>query len=551
MSTQMKQPANRAPRGNAKQTIASTPEEARRNVRRAKFAYAEPRTPLELWEYFYNVYGIRIPTVACSEDKHAPMEALWAVHAEINSHTLLLANRGGSKTYSIVALLRMKCETRNDYQAVHVSAQRSQSRAAQKYLREFARDQVLGANMTTLSLSRAEWRNGASWEIFTGTASGVSGQHPQFLSVDELEFWSTDAYDQVLGLPVDRFGYKAQFVGFSTRQSASSLMHRLVSLAKRDITPTGRVPMKLYEWSCFETMKRCPSCVCIKGGRVVSNPREHCALWEFCKGEKGIKSDGWIPRSYYENLADNMTPEAFAVQYACTEPQTYGLVMHNYVPAYPTALDVHKGNHLDWVYQPELPLYVCHDPGEGHVSALVFYQIWRDRVFFFDEIVLEKCATIGPVKIALYERCLQKGYTLSPLVVVDPHRPDAMQDWRAGSVVGEGEGRAYSTATVDTKRDSYGVSYNATEPGYALVRALISNGRGHRRLFVHPQNCPRINTAMEQHAYKVAPKTKIPTQIPSKTFKDETDVVRYGCIHAVQTGALALFRDEKFAIFPN
>jgi hypothetical protein len=384
--------------------------------------------------------------------------------------------------------------------------------------------------MDTLTSKKAVWtQTNSQWKIVTGTQSGISGQHPNMLSIDEIEFMDTDALEQSWAVPVNKNGHKRLWTGFSTRQRSYGVMNMLTA----DIE-AGRRNLKLFQWSVFETMRRCESCVCIKGGQTVSDPDSACALWKYCHGKKGIKSSGWMPRDEIINLMGTMSQESVETQLLCLRPSTHGLVLPNFrheSAVIPNGLNF--GNYAEWTYTKELPLILWHDPAEGNKTVLLFAQYYKGRIFVFDEYIDDNCFTVGSVKIALEDILKKKGYNKPKYVVVDPHRRDAGKEWENGAESGIGVGHSYQVEFPSFEGPNN--VYEEIEPGLELLRTMICNGNGVRSIYVNPHQCPKLVTALKNNNYTTE-KGNILTQKSRQAakYKDEVDTMRYGVIHAVQ-----------------
>lgn len=435
-------------------------------------------------------------------------------------------------TYPASFITDMKCRLRPGYEAIHAGAIKTQAEVAQKYLLKFSQDPVLNPSFRGRpSATRAVWKNGSMWSIVTGSMGGVSGQHPRQLTLDEIEFWEVEALEQSYATPSPSEEYPAQHHCFSTSQRSFGAANYL-----RGAIENGEKDVKLYRWNCFETMQRCQTCECIKGGRVVSEPMSVCGLWDVCKGLKGTKSSGWIPRKEVERMRKTLSREAFETQFLCSRPSSHGLVLFNFEHKLSLPNDVHAGNLCRWGYTPDLPLFCAHDPAEGQKSVLFFFQIYAGKVFLFDEIIIDNCFSVSVVKKKLYEHCVDKGYNLDPLIIVDPHRKDAGEDWRAGVASGLGIGKSYRVDYPDMT-----TGYAKIEPGLELVRTLIANGAYERKFFVDVR-CKGVLNAIKEHHYKVTKTNEIiGAKEPDKPFKDEIDTIRYFLIWAaMQSGEMRI-----------
>lgn len=309
----------------------------------------------------------------------------------------------------------------------------------------------------------------------------------------------------------------------------SNSMSRLTSQIE-----AGLKDIKMYKWSCFETMQRCATCVAIDEhphGNDESR-QQSCALWKYCHGQKGIKATGWISRKDVIEMSKTLSDEGFETQFLCLRPSSHGLTCHNFIHEKISNNDVNAGNYADWTYDKSLPLFGMHDPAEGNKSVFVFFQIFNGLIFVFDEIILDPCFTTGEMKKEVYKRCTDMGYPLNLLVLVDPHRQDAMKEWREGSYSGEGNGRSFNAEIPNL------LEYEEIDPGLELLRRYIKAAHGERRLFINNKKCPGVVLAVKENHYNVDKHNNILQGAKqAKPFKDEIDVLRYLVIYVEKTYA--------------
>lgn len=487
-----------------------------------------PKNAEELLKALEVCYGLRIGVTATEEKWNAPAEWVHAMYFEKYEQLLAVAGRGSGKTVVASALTHLKCAHRENYEVVHLGSRRDQADVAQKYLTQYADDPILGAGLDNRGIGRkrAKWLStNSSWQIVSGTLAGVSGQHPHMLTLDELEFAEEQMVEQSWAVPMEKDGHKRLWAGFSTRQRSSSMMSKLTHAAE-----TGERNIKLMQWSVFETMKPCSSCLCIKGGQVLSEPEKVCPLWKYCHGERAKKSSGWMKRESIVNLMQTMTTEAFETQMLCLRPSSHGLVLHNFIQDYATNLDLNKGNFLNWVYQPDLPVYAFHDPAENHKSSLLLVQVYQGKVFGFDEIVDESGPTLSKVKEDLENLCRLKGYSIPKAIIVDPRRTDIVKQWREGSPNATGMNRSFNAVVP---KMNHGL--DEIEAGLELLRSYIRNGLGEVKFYLHPTQCKQHVIALTQNRYKLTKDNELyDTAKQENKFKDEVDCVRYGIIYLHQ-----------------
>ena len=134
------------------------------------------------------------------------------------------------------------------------------------------------------------------------------------------------------------------------------------------------------------------------------------------------------------------------------------------------------------------------------------------------------------VKLALQQLQRAKGIKEDPaLVIVDPHRPDALRVWLDGSFHGEGIGKSYKAELAPLSGH-----YTKIEHGLELLRSLICNGAKERFIFINPRNCKETVLSFRENHYKLKPDGSLEEgAIQSKDFRDAIDCLRYGTIWAV------------------
>lgn len=133
-------------------------------------------------------------------------------------------------SYPAAFLTDMKCRFRQGYEAVHTAALKKQAEVTQNYLAGFYKDAVLKDEFTKRpGKTSAEWKNGSSWNVVTGSQAGVSGWHPSQLCLDEIEFFDISAIEQAYAVPQPKNGYPKQLHMFSTRQRCLPYYTRVVT----------------------------------------------------------------------------------------------------------------------------------------------------------------------------------------------------------------------------------------------------------------------------------------------------------------------------------
>lgn len=479
-----------------------------------------PKTPSELWHAVNLTFGFKVPLTSTHPDFNAPFEWYLKVFFNRVEDSVALASRGSGKTLMSSSLVGLSSMTRPAYKAVHAGGTQVQAQVASGYLQDFYdMDHLRPYFASKPAKFSAQWHNRSNWKIVTGSMKGVSGQHPNLLTLDEIEFWEIEALTQTFEVPVKRDEYERVWSAFSTRQRSYGAMNWLVDEApKRGFS--------LYQWTVFEVMQPCVTCEAIdKEPHGDDMAREKvCVLWDACKGERAKKAQGWLPledaRKKCIRLGGPRGRE-WQTQGLCNRPSSHGLVLHNFVHDYKP-----EGNYTRWTYVSELPWYAIHDPAEGKKSVIYFVQSFEGCTYVFDELVDQACADVTAAKQDFWEHCQRMGYPDPAVLVVDPHRTDAVATWKQGSKSGVGILHKYNADVPDISETS-GVTqllYKTIE----LLRQAIEDGGRNRRLYVNPEYCPKCIRGIKEYHYPTDPVTnEITSDNPDKAYSDEVDPLRY------------------------
>lgn len=477
-----------------------------------------PKNPEELWNAIRILHGMEIPYTSCSDWTVSPFEWFCAVYFGWVTSSVALAGRGGSKTMLASIMNWMWGTFSPGCQSRHAAAIKEQAKVASDYLRGYKKDKVLGSvfEKNAVNTYDVRWLNGSDWRIVTGSMSGVSGQHPAKLTLDEIEFWDIAAIEQTFDVPVNRGEHKKIWAGFSTRQRSFGAMNWLVEEA-----PKRGIP--LYSWNVFETMQRCKTCIA-KDQHPHGSDKERqsvCNLWEDCHGEKATKATGWRTLEEAQEIKQHHSLHQWKVQQLCEKPSDSGLVLHNFEHEYAPV-----GNYTTRNYDPSREWYAIHDPAEGRMSALYFIQIYEEEgiTVCFDELIQPQCPDVTATKDAFYVKCVLNGYGDPAAVIVDPHKTDAMATWKAGSEFGEGMGRRYKSLTPKMDKKSGGQEIHRT---IEFLRRAICNGAGIRTFFVNPKNCPGLIRGIKEYHYPTGTNGEILSDTPDKEYSDYIDPLRY------------------------
>jgi len=499
-----------------------------------RICHTMPRNAEEYHKAVRVLFGVTIPYTSCSDEMDAPFTYFYDLMMAINETVVVIAPRAGSKTYYTSIAHFLVNMWLPQHISVHAGGTESQAMYSSDYLQDFAEVPVLASTLTKRPARlSANWLNGSKWFISKSSRSGISGSHPHKLTGDEVEFWKPSGIRQALGnaIPYDRYGIyrQAQTIFFSTRQTVTGGAFWLTEEADKR-------GFKKYEWSIFEVMKPCTTCVAIDRNPFGSDAdkMQTCLLWEDCQGVKARKSTGWIPRRRVIATKRKNSQEDWDSQYLCVKPATGGLVYPEFIHEYGP-----NGNYTDAEYDPELPLYAWSDPSEGATAVVYLVQISRCGNFLniIDEIVVDRCPNTMTLKREVSDHIETFGYDIPEYIVIDPHRRDAGADWEEGTATGTGINRSWQVVYPSGKKELGGQEIVRT---ISMCKKYICTAAGKRILKVNPVNCPRLCKAIKGYAYKVDDEGMRIGANPQKRFSDEMDTFRYGLLYFDQNSVISV-----------
>jgi len=526
-------------------------------LRKAVFDHSAPKTTKELYDYIVAVYGVHIPYKAASPEHNAPFEAIASIYFRRHSRILVMGPRNSGKTLNLAIVSNVTAKHVGGSQWVHAAALKSQAAVVGAYLENFRKDPVHGQNFTHETYkSQVSYKNGSRWYLVSGTATGLNSHHPEVLSLDEIEWWPSNAIDQAWAVPTQRNGWLDLLAAASTRQRSYGLMSYLWNNAK-DLN------IKQFSWTIFECMKPCRTCVALDEHPHGTDEQRNksCPLWEDCLGVLGRNCAGFIPRSkVIENKMNRK--DIWDAQYMCRTPPSTGLVFYNFDTS-PAIMDssgvfLGGGNIWAWEYTPALPYEVWFDPAEGKTA--VFYFVQKDPrygyLFVFDMLVIYNCAHDEIAKSKLYDYIVTRKYGLAmpKEVVVDPHKPETRKLFADGDPIATmGSRHKFNAVAPRMPRGSGGAGRNEEiKVTIPLLHSYILDGRNRRHLFFHPRCKDGYAKGITQHNYPIdknSGEVRVDSNPVPDASKDFVDPLRYGVVYDAARGGGPKADSQKNAIY--
>lgn len=356
---------------------------------------AGPQTRDELHAWLIDTLGLDIPRVSVCPEHDAPFDFLADLFFEETEDgdpvgaALLMANRGGSKTFLVALLHWLNSKFKPGCESCTFGATEAQSLRAYSHLKHWIYDdqgerkpEIAGSIMR-----ETIWRNGSRVEVLAGTPEAVNGPHPQKAHADEIELMREDTWKESRNMTISKQlpngrVIRPQDISTSTRKGPNGRMQQLIDEIEQAIRDGFKPPRKLYQWCIFETAAQVPNCqvalgldpndldyqgcdchVIRRGEWEDGKPR---LLRDICKGGF-YKSRGWQPKEDVNKQFTENDQETFEIQQLCAKPE----MKFHYVPSWSDERHCIR----NYVPDPALgPIFLAVDWGGTNPSAVNWYQ---------------------------------------------------------------------------------------------------------------------------------------------------------------------------------
>jgi hypothetical protein len=249
-----------------------------------RLRYAGPQNDDELWEWVKRELGAEIPRVAVCPDHVAPFKVLADLYFERTSAVLVLANRGGAKTFIVACLHFVNSTYKPGCESLSFGATEGQGRRCYGHIEDwcYKKDPETGRRTNEVRpfirdkplKTHTVWNTGSVIEVVAGSENAVSGPHPAKAHADEIDLMERGVWNQSRGMAVTnqatgplppfmkRFNgmIPPQDIATSTRNTTKGLMQELLDEIEED-NKNGDIPQfDLYSWCIWETIQEIPSC---------------------------------------------------------------------------------------------------------------------------------------------------------------------------------------------------------------------------------------------------------------------------------------------------
>lgn len=308
-----------------------------------------PQNDDELHKWLIDELGINIPRESVCDDHDPPFKFLSDLYFERVNAALVMANRGGAKTFIVAVLHWLNSKFKPGCESCTFGATEAQSLRCYAHLKGWIYDddgQKRGEIAASI-MRETTWRNGSKVEVLPGTPQAVNGPHPQKAHADEIELMDETTWSESRNMTISKVLPNGniippQDIATSTRKGPNGRMQFLIDEIESAIRSGYAPPRTLYQWCIKETaaqVKNCQvanpmleegeRCQCDQVRKGIWDDHTPRLLIDICKGDF-FRSRGWQPYGDIVKQFRENDRETFEVQQLCSKPE----MQHHYLPTY-------------------------------------------------------------------------------------------------------------------------------------------------------------------------------------------------------------------------
>lgn len=310
-----------------------------------------PQNDDELHEWLKFELGLDVPRNNVCAHHNAPFEFIADCFFQRTKAALLMANRGGGKTFMVAVLHWVNSRFKPGIESLTFGAVEKQSHRAYSHLKSWIYDENGNRKPEIVSslMSDTTFRNGSKIEVLGSTPEQVNGPHPNIAHADEIELMREDTWKEsrnmtVAGKTRDGRIILPQDILTSTRKGPSGRMQQLIDEIEEAINEGFDPPRDFYQYCIKETAAERANCQRvapeIRKARLEELGEDPCSLCTCDKIRKGkwdngrdrllsdvcdgdfFRSRGWQPPEEVEKQFRENDRDTFEVQQLCAKPET-------------------------------------------------------------------------------------------------------------------------------------------------------------------------------------------------------------------------------------
>jgi hypothetical protein len=355
----------------------------------------------DLHRFIEYVSGYRVPYECVCSDHVTPFTYIAYCFFEVFPKLLVIASRGGGKTFSTAILNVLELIFKPRCEIASIGAIQQQADRCYKYTQDLFRYPLLHDLLTKPpTLKETSLANHSTYTQLVGTVSGVNSPHLQKLRADEVELMRPSIIQEMLMIPMSKNNIPANTALVSTRKWQGGIMSDMATSAKE----------KGYEvliWCYKEVSERCPieRCGVDRKQFVVDNIYDEnkpieieawencgkCTLLPSCRGDLR-RSQGYFKIDDIMSEFLHLDMETWLAQKECRAPEKRGLVYKAFDPLKHVGDFPYNANWPCYIYvdfgtsNPFVALWIQEDP-EGNIYVIdELHEIGRLTEFLYEQI---------------------------------------------------------------------------------------------------------------------------------------------------------------------
>jgi hypothetical protein len=297
--------------------------------RRASF-FGEPTNDDELHALIVERTGKSIPRRAVCPHHDAPFSWIADVYFARTAAALVLAPRGGAKTFCLGLWLWLRCRAVPKLKGLVVGAIQQQAEECLGHVKDFVHDDADNDADAETYKTKVTFPNRSELRIVSGSESSVRGPRPVLVGLDEIDDMNPRVLQTALLMASDQNGIVSQNVLVSTKQHAHGNMQNIEDEIVARVAAGDEPPYTFYSYCLLDCMAPVPNCGdgcgCerVKKGRNEDGSDRTFA--QVCAGRLK-KADGWITLAEAWRKFKTTDAQTFSAEMLCGRASTEGLIL--------------------------------------------------------------------------------------------------------------------------------------------------------------------------------------------------------------------------------
>lgn len=245
-----------------------------------------PATPLELWLWVYQVWGVRIPRISICQGHCSPFEAFQSAYFAVHPVEIWKGSRGlAGKSYTLATLGLTEAVTLGAKVNI-LGGSAAQSLNVHEHMDGmwYSPNAPKHALVDKPTKFETKLKNKGHIRALMASSRSVRGPHPQRLRLDEIDEMELEILDAAMGMPMPTRAIRSNTVMSSTHQYPDQTMTAMLKRARDKGWP-------VREWCHVENV----------------NP-----------------IDGWLTQDVIDQKKAEVSKEMWRVEYELGEPSIEG-----------------------------------------------------------------------------------------------------------------------------------------------------------------------------------------------------------------------------------